>query len=577
MKKILAILSLVILISTHRDPNAQTLQFYQDNLIFSDRDMHPDTSLNSFMGRVKLSFTGTDTIKYFNLSVSGNGIQNTWPIRNFRINSLDSVGTAEDKYFSFIIADTNSSGVNITSVNYGFSMTTDTVALAPVIGNVATVGNFKVVLYNGIIDNRPIANIFAKNILNDAVINSTGGKTLPPYIIQDCGKGEGLPEALSDGLQYLDRIPVILGWDPVEISIEAMKEDSRTKQEGAYLYHNGLALNSIMNTEFENSGLDGSFMSAIFPPPTITDLDDFWIPLMDPAPPVYASIICFILRYEFENPLTHELTTTDHVVVIREITKISDEEYLISFSHDITQGEIGGTIVEEAYYYPSTAELKLAYLNGNNEATPISITDVGAYYLTKSDPPLPVELASFAAHVKESSVELIWITSSEINNYGFDIERKLSESKESEWSKAGFQIGRGSVGSNTEYSFIDKNLNSGKYNYRLKQINYDGSINYFRLESEVVIGIPRDYFVSQNFPNPFNPSTKINYELPFDGNVTIKLFDISGREVSTLKNNFEKSGYHSAELNLKDFSSGTYYYEFRSGNFRTSGKLLLIK
>ncbi|MEO8446745.1 MAG: T9SS type A sorting domain-containing protein [bacterium] len=105
-----------------------------------------------------------------------------------------------------------------------------------------------------------------------------------------------------------------------------------------------------------------------------------------------------------------------------------------------------------------------------------------------------------------------------------------------------------------------KNLLPGNYNYRLKQIDFNGNYNYHNLSNEVLIGVPAEYRLSQNFPNPFNPVTVINYQLPAAGNVSLKIFDVSGREVVNLINEKQTSGSYDVTFDAGNFSSGVYFY-----------------
>lgn len=195
------------------------------------------------------------------------------------------------------------------------------------------------------------------------------------------------------------------------------------------------------------------------------------------------------------------------------------------------------------------------------------------------DTQLPVELAAFTSNVNGNNVNLNWSTVSELNNSGFDIERK--ESSSSSWVKAGFVSGSGTSNISHSYTFADKNLSSGKYNYRLKQIDYNGNYEYFNLAGEVIIGVPDKFSLMQNYPNPFNPVTKIEYSLPFESKVEIKLFDMTGREVMTLENSVQTAGYHNVILNASSLSSGAYFYKISAigGNqqFVKTLKMLLVK
>ncbi|HMR40868.1 MAG TPA: T9SS type A sorting domain-containing protein [Ignavibacteria bacterium] len=196
---------------------------------------------------------------------------------------------------------------------------------------------------------------------------------------------------------------------------------------------------------------------------------------------------------------------------------------------------------------------------------------------------LPVELASFTSSIDQRDVKLNWTTAQEINNSGFEIERSEVKGQTSnEWSKIGFVEGNGTVSLAKDYSFTDQGLNSGKYNYRLKQIDYNGNYEYFNLNNEVVISLPEEFRLSQNYPNPFNPTTKINYELPLNGNVNITLFDMTGREVSVLVNESQQqAGFYTIQFNASNLSSGTYFYKIvvngDSKQFLQTKKMTIIK
>jgi hypothetical protein len=135
------------------------------------------------------------------------------------------------------------------------------------------------------------------------------------------------------------------------------------------------------------------------------------------------------------------------------------------------------------------------------------------------DGPTPVELISFYATVRNSVVILDWKTATEVDNYGFEIERSLTPNPSqregtSNWEKFGFVSGYGNSNSLKEYSFKDSKLASGSYFYRLKQIDTDGSFSYSNVVNVTVDLTPTNFELSQNYPNPFNPSTKIRYAIP---------------------------------------------------------------
>jgi hypothetical protein len=190
---------------------------------------------------------------------------------------------------------------------------------------------------------------------------------------------------------------------------------------------------------------------------------------------------------------------------------------------------------------------------------------------------LPVELSSFTANVNKNNVNLHWQTANESNNRGFEIERKSSD-ENSQWSKISFVEGNGTTHESRSYSFSDNKLISGKYSYRLKQVDFNGNFEYFNLQNDVNIGVPDQFELSQNYPNPFNPSTKINFSLPVDSKVKLSIYDMSGKLVSTLINNeFKSANYYSLEFNGSNLSSGTYFYTIEAGSNVLTKKMVLIK
>ena len=188
---------------------------------------------------------------------------------------------------------------------------------------------------------------------------------------------------------------------------------------------------------------------------------------------------------------------------------------------------------------------------------------------------VPVELSSFNAIAQEDNVMLSWITSTETNNMGFDIERREIKSNSS-WQKLGFVNGNGTTTEKSSYSYIDKNPFDGKSYYRLKQIDFDGSSKIYNAV-EVDFETVKEYSLSQNYPNPFNPSTEIIYTLAKSGNITLKVYNLLGSEVATLVNGFMESGKHSAKFKAKDYTSGVYFYTIKADNFTSTRKMMLMK
>ena len=191
------------------------------------------------------------------------------------------------------------------------------------------------------------------------------------------------------------------------------------------------------------------------------------------------------------------------------------------------------------------------------------------------DNPLPVELSSFVAKMyDQDKVKLIWNTKTEVNNFGFNVERRI---KDGEWNKIGFVEGNGNSNSPKSYNFTDKDLFAGgsKFEYRLKQIDNDGQFEYSDVvEVEIM---PTEYELSQNYPNPFNPSTTIRFSLPTETNLKINIYNMLGEVVETLAEGNYEAGFHKVTFNASNLPSGAYIYRIESSEFVQVRKMVLIK
>jgi hypothetical protein len=185
---------------------------------------------------------------------------------------------------------------------------------------------------------------------------------------------------------------------------------------------------------------------------------------------------------------------------------------------------------------------------------------------------IPVELTSFTGSSNNGNIVITWTTATEMNNKGFEVEKFLGD-----WQMIGYVPGFGTTTEPKLYSFTDINVTNKKHIYRLKQVDYDGSFKY---SDEVVVQTdftPGDYFISQNYPNPFNPSTTISYTLPIAGEVTLKVYDILGNEITTLVKGFKMAGKYDVDFNASSLPSGFYFYQLKAGSFFETNKMLLIK
>jgi photosystem II stability/assembly factor-like uncharacterized protein len=198
---------------------------------------------------------------------------------------------------------------------------------------------------------------------------------------------------------------------------------------------------------------------------------------------------------------------------------------------------------------------------------------------------VPVDLKSFSANVTAQNVLLTWSTATETNNRGFEVERlqdckiarlQNSPAGKTGWERIGFVEGNGTTTLTHSYSYTDKNVSPGKYYYRLKQIDFNGSYKYSN-EIEVDLTAPARFSLEQNYPNPFNPATTIKYAVPKTVNVGLKVFDILGREIKTLVNETKNPGYYEIQFNANSLAGGVYFYRLKAGGYIKTGKMLLLK
>ncbi|HEX9656028.1 MAG TPA: T9SS type A sorting domain-containing protein [Bacteroidota bacterium] len=200
------------------------------------------------------------------------------------------------------------------------------------------------------------------------------------------------------------------------------------------------------------------------------------------------------------------------------------------------------------------------------------------------DVPLPVQLASFTAHpTQQSTVLLEWSTVSEVNNFGFEVQRKGSSDPSFASLPGVFIPGHGTTIEPHYYSHTDETASAGQWSYRLKQIDYDGTTSFSPVVVvDILTGvgaqeIPTEYYLDQNYPNPFNPSTVIEYGLPERANVSLTVYNSLGQVVATLVQGEQEKGVHTVRLNAANLSSGVYMYTLQAGNFVSTKKLMLVR
>ena len=247
----------------------------------------------------------------------------------------------------------------------------------------------------------------------------------------------------------------------------------------------------------------------------------------------------------------------------------------------------GGTSQYTAYdaangnlYYRYTQDIYKAGSDGTGGTSLINLgTGTSVYLAAAPNTSLPVELTDFSASVVNGTVRLDWETATEVNNYGFDIERK---SVEGNWTKIGFVAGSGNSNIKHQYSYTDQPAGGTEFIYRLKQIDNDGTYEYSKdvsIRLDASENMPQ---LLQNNPNPFNPSTSIKFYLPQEEHVSITIYDELGREINTLLNERLSTGYHTVNWNGIDklgnnAASGIYLYRLTAGEFSVTKKMILVK
>ena len=203
-----------------------------------------------------------------------------------------------------------------------------------------------------------------------------------------------------------------------------------------------------------------------------------------------------------------------------------------------------------------------------------------------SDISLPVTLSSFAATAGDGEVTLHWIMESETDNLGFHVYRALEAEGVYKRLTAEVLEGAGTSTDRREYRFADVRLTNGvTYWYKLEDVAFDGTrtmhgpiaVTPQAEEVAEVQALPTEYGLSQNFPNPFNPTTEIRYQLPEASYVVLAIYDALGQKVQVLVEGFINAGYRSVVWDAKDVASGLYFVRMEAGDFVEVRKMAVIR
>jgi len=223
------------------------------------------------------------------------------------------------------------------------------------------------------------------------------------------------------------------------------------------------------------------------------------------------------------------------------------------------------TVNDKIQYFNMPYYLKMSKAAYGTVATLAQLTDI-----------VPVEMLTFIASVRNSSVELLWSTATELNNRGFEVERSVND--QNNFVTIGFVDGEGNSTEINYYSFTDNPQLSGinQIYYRLKQVDFDGTYSYSDVVN-VTYDVPAEFVLNQNYPNPFNPSTTISYFVPKESFVSIKIYDFLGREVTTLVSEMKSTGSYELAFDASNIPSGTYFYVMTSESYSNTKKMVLLK
>lgn len=266
-----------------------------------------------------------------------------------------------------------------------------------------------------------------------------------------------------------------------------------------------------------------------------------------------------------------------HLLVLKYtfLPEATDDEVRLFINPNLNAPEPAANLMHDTTSATGTDAITIKTVNlrqGGSTSGPVLTLD-GIRVSTSWNSIVPVELTSFTANTVGKNVTLNWVTATETNNSGFSVEMAK---KGGAFSAVTFVPGKGTTVEQQIYSYTVSNLASGAYQFRLKQVDFDGTSTYSNIVETEINSVSR-FALDQNYPNPFNPSTTISFSIPEDANVTLKLYNVMGSEVKTLVNKRMSSGSHTLSIDVSDLAAGVYLYQLTAGSYTSTKKLTLLK
>jgi parallel beta-helix repeat protein len=237
----------------------------------------------------------------------------------------------------------------------------------------------------------------------------------------------------------------------------------------------------------------------------------------------------------------------------------------IPFESDLALAKRDGSVWTA--FIPSTVD------TAANTVGYAGLTGFSDFTFTSVTSPLPVELVAFSASLRGAAVDLAWRTASESNLAHFAVERRSAGGG---WEEIGLVTARGTTDKPASYGFTDGALPAGDLAYRLRMVERDGTFSYS--DELLVRRAPvKGFALLGNYPNPFNPSTRIAFAIPDERHVALRVFDASGREVETLVSSTLPAGMHTVAFFARNLPSGVYRYVLTAGADMAAGRMMLVR